>query len=288
MNSVLSLDHVGFVGTDLTKMAAAMRRLGFAPTAPETLLGREAGTGKIVSLQQQSCHVVLPNGYLELTAVATDDPAHHLAAWRSRGSSAHILALGTDDPEALHAQCVAAGLQPTALARATRPIDYGVMRGMAEFDWFMLPASVFAPVLLCVVCNRRPELVYQREVMAHPIGVEALEEVAIVVRQPDELFVRQLRWLGDASSAGANGLFIPLGRGGLTLTTPQAAAQRWGEDFDGPCWQAGGLAAVTLRVTDIAASERYLRSAGVALTRTAEEIRIASRDAAGTLLLLRG
>ena len=80
-----TLDHVGFVVSDLGRLVAAMRRLGFSITEPRELMRVDPATGERVSLHQQSCHAVFGTGYVELSAVPSDDPAHHLAAWRARG-----------------------------------------------------------------------------------------------------------------------------------------------------------------------------------------------------------
>ena len=284
----VSLDHVGYLGADLAELVRSARRLGLMATEPEALLARSHATGKGDSLQQQSCHVVMPASYLELTAVASEDPAHHLAAWRSRGTGAHILALGAVDLEGVWQQCALAGLRPTPIARASRPIRYGATHGDAEFDWFMLPATVFSAALLCVVRNRTPSLVYQVDVMEHPLRPIALEEVTIVVSNPARTLARQLSWLGEADLVQEDGCEIPLQVGRLSLLTAAAAGMRWGERFAGPRWAGGGLAAVVLRVADLALAQKYLQSAGVAVTRVGDELRIRSHDANGAVLALRG
>ena len=284
----VSLEHVGYVGSDLSELILCARRLGLLPTEPEALLSRNNATGNVDSLQQQSCHVVMPASYLELTAVASDDPTHHLAAWRARGTGAHILALGSADLEGVWQQCALAGLRPTAIARASRPIRYGATHGDAEFDWFMLPATVFSSALLCVVRNRTPSLVYQVDVMEHPLRAVALEEVSIIVSNPARTLARQLSWLGEADQIHADGCEIPLQAGRLSLLTASAAGMRWGERFAGPRWAGGGLAAVVLRVADLTQAQKYLQSAGVAVTRVGDELRIHCHDANGAVLALHG
>jgi hypothetical protein len=282
------LDHVGYLGAELTELIRCARRLGLMPTEPEALQSRNNATGNVDSLQQQSCHVVMPASYLELTAVASEDPAHHLAAWRSRGMGAHILALGAVDIEGVWRQCALAGLRPTAIVQASRPIRYGTTHGDAEFDWFMLPATVFSAALLCVVRHRTPALVYQTEVMAHPLRAVALEEVSIIVSNPARTLAKQLSWLGEADLIQEDGCEIPLQLGRLSLLTASAAGMRWGERFAGPRWAGGGLAAVALRVADLALAQKYLQSAGVAVTRVGDELRIHAHDANGAVLALRG
>jgi Glyoxalase-like domain len=282
----MQLDHIGYVAPALDPLILAMRRLGFAPTNPETLMGTDPQTKQPRSLQQRSCHVVLESGYLELTAVGTDDPAHHLAAWRTRGMGVHILALGTDELPAAHARCRLSGVEPTAVAHATRAIRYGARHGEAEFDWFMLPAARFSPALLCLVHNRRPELVYQPEVTRHPNGAVALIEVSLIVDKPPVFAAGPLAWLGPADISDEQHCRWSLQGGGLTLLSASAAEARWSQRFDEARWLHGGVVALTIRVRDLAVAASVLDGQAVPYERHRDGLLIRGADAGGALLQL--
>jgi hypothetical protein len=163
-----ALDHIGYVGRSLDALRDGMGRLGFATTEPRELMGVDATSGAAVSLRQRSCHAVFERGYVELSAVETDDPRHHLAAYRRRGDGLHILALGSGAIAVEHARCVAAGIGATPLARAARRIEYGERHGEARFEWFMFTPEESPEGLVCFATNLTPELVYQR--CARPRG----------------------------------------------------------------------------------------------------------------------
>ncbi|MCS6946335.1 MAG: VOC family protein, partial [Steroidobacteraceae bacterium] len=213
--NALTLDHVGYVGRDLAPLRAAMQRLGFAPTEPQPLLAVDPATGRDVPLDQHSCHVVLERGYLELSAVLTRDPAHHLAPWLARGTGLHILALGSDDPAALRDRCLRNGLPCSAVAAATRRIEYGQRQGIARFQWFMLQPSATPAGLICFVRNETPQLVYQPEVSRHPNGAVALEEIYLVSPDVQRFSAQHAVWLGRAPTRVDEWLRFELGAGSV-------------------------------------------------------------------------
>jgi hypothetical protein len=284
----LSLDHVGFVGADLAPLVAAMRDLGFATTEPAMLMGADPATGAPVSLQQQSCHAVFATGYLELSAVLTADPAHHLAAYRARGAGLHIVALGSPDPDADWRRCTAAGLPCSAPVGASRRIEYGARRGEARFRWFMLHPAVSPEGLLCVVCNETPELVFQPEVTRHPNGAEALCEVIIQAGTPVATAARLSTTLGfdprPIAGNAADGLrFVLDGGGAISLLSPRAMAERFGVDA------IAGLppdrfAALRFRVRDVPETGALLRGNAVPFEARGSALIVPASTACGAVI----
>lgn len=246
---VVSLDHVGYVGASMPALRATMQRLGFAPTEPTLLMRANPHSGALESLQQESCHAVFGRSYIELSAVLTADPAHHLAAYRARGDGLHILALGAADVAAAHAHCIEHGVPVTAPARAARRIDYGNLHGEARFEWFMvLPAS--APEgLICWVRNLTPQLVFQPQVSRHPNGAVDVVEVQIETQDPESAAARYAGWLGVAPARTNDGLLFELEGGSLRLR----AGSR------------DGYTGLVVQVQDLAACAALLRAADMPL-----------------------
>lgn len=288
MSLVPTLDHVGFVGAQLPRLEAAMRRLGFATTEPRELMRLDAASGAPVSLRQWSCHAVFGSGYLELSAVVTDDPAHHLAAYRARGEGLHILALGSEDPDADWRRCGAAGLPCTAPADASRRIEYGTRHGEARFRWFMLQPQASPEGLLCFARNLTPALVFQPEVSQHPNGVQALCEVVVLDESAVVAAPRFEAVTGVAAQPAPDGaLRFPLAAGtALTLLTPAAMRTRFG-DAAVRGVPVGRFAGLQLRVARLADTEAWLRAAGVDCERRGAELVVPAREACGAVLALR-
>ena len=286
-----SLDHVGFVGDDLARLVATMRRLGFATTEPRSLMRTDPQTGAAIPLHQHSCHAVFAAGYVELSAVQTDDPAHHLSAYRVRGEGLHILALGSPDPDADWQRCRAAGLPCTAPAGASRRIDYGARHGEARFRWFMLQPQASPEGLLCLVRNETPELVFQPEVSRHPNGTEALCEVIVHTDDPASLATRLSAVNGnDPDPIGpdpAQGLRYPLDGGGqLTLLPSAALHARFGGDVTRSA-PTGRFAGVQFRVRHLAATAGLLAQNAVPYTRRGPELIVPPSAASGAILAFR-
>jgi hypothetical protein len=259
----LSLDHVGFVGRDMTRLSEQWRRLGFAPTEARELMAGRPGTAGHRPLHQQSCHIVLRTGYIELSAVLTDDPAHHLAPWRARGDGLHILALGDDAVDARAAACRAAGLPVTEPAEASRRIEYGTRHGDARFRWFMVQAQAATEGLVCYVRNETPELVYQDAVAAHANTAAALAGTLVATSELDAARRRWTRLLGRGPDrADAAQCDWDLAHGGtFGLATRAALAARFGR----AAYDVGDerLACVRLGVRDLGAARAALAAGDV-------------------------
>ncbi len=288
---VPTLDHVGFVGTDLARLEASMRSLGFTTTAPRDLMRLDAATGALVPLQQQSCHAVFAAGYLELSAVLTDDPAHHLAAYRARGDGLHILALGSPDPDADWQRCRSAGLDCSTPAAASRRIDYGTRHGEARFRWFMLQPQASPEGLLCLVRNETPDLVFQPEVTRHDNGALALCEVIVGASAPAEVAARYAIVTGvepqPMAGAATGGLrHVLAGGGALSLLPPAAMQARFGADAVAGL-PAGRFAALQLRVARLDDTADFLVRRGVPFARRGPELVVPAAASCGAILAFR-
>lgn len=231
---MLSLDHVGVVGPSIIALRSSWSARGFSVTEPEELMALDAATGRRVSLGQHSCHIIFERGYIELTAVDPVTPTHHLHPWigdpSSRGEvSLSIIAMGSDDIDAVHARLSEARLPVGAIAQASRPIHYGARRGDALFRWFMLGATTTPEALVCVVRNERPELIFQPEVQRHPNGARALESVIICSQDPAATAARYAGYSGATAVAAGAGLFrCPLRDGVIWVGTAAAVQEHFG------------------------------------------------------------
>ena len=231
------------------------------------------------------------HGYVELSAVLTDDPAHHLAAYRARGDGLHILALGSPDPDADWRRCTAAGLPCSAPAGASRRIDYGSRHGEARFRWFMLQPQASPEGLLCLVRNETPELVFQPEVSRHANGTEALCEVIVHATDPAALASRLSTVTGNAPdpirSDPTHALRYTLdGGGSLTLLSSAALHERFGADAARNV-PTDRFAALQFRVHDLVATAALLTRNAVPFTRRGPELIVPPAAANGAILAFR-
>jgi catechol 2,3-dioxygenase-like lactoylglutathione lyase family enzyme len=272
------LDHVGLVGSDLGEAIAALRRLGFSPTAPRVLSGHDPATGATVSLGQSSAHAVFRSGYVELSAVEHPTAQHHLAAYLGRPGSLKILAFGVDDVAAAQQRCTAAGVRVRAICSASRSVEYGRRHGTARFEWFMLEPDDVPEGLLCCVRHRTPELLFQPEVQQHPNGAQALAGVYVLASSATALARRYAAITGTPANDGE----LALPGGWVRVLDSRAFEAR----FPGAgLTSVPGLAGFAVRVEDPgAALQRLARSGVVPGGRTAAGFWIRPQDAAGCVL----
>ncbi len=215
------LDHVGVVGKDLARLIATYRQLGFALTEPRELLRVDPATGAASTTGQWSCHAVFQRGYLELTALLVEDPAHHLTPLLAEGEGLRIVVHASVSLAADRERLRAEGHQVGPLARASRPIEYGSRRGDAQFEWFRVDPTgrKAGRGLTAYVHHLTPDLVFQPEVMAHPNGA-----VALLDARPFESFTVGV---ADLDAAGrllaVHGVrFRPSSTGGLEVGPEEA------------------------------------------------------------------
>jgi hypothetical protein len=232
MSVMMFLDHIGLVGSSITRLREAWIAAGFFVTEPEELMALEAATGQRVSLGQRSCHIVLERGYIELTAVDTVTPKHHLYPWIRDEVSLGIIAIGSDQIEEVHSRFTEARVPVSSIARASRPIHYGARRGDALFSWFSLGASGTPEALVCFVRNERPELIYQTEVQQHPNGARALQSVIIGSNESEITAARYTSYTGSAFVEVAPELVkCPLQESVIWIGTDVALSSYFGKEI---------------------------------------------------------
>lgn len=279
MHIATGLDHIGLVGREMAGMLDAYRRLGFAPTEARPLLGHDARTGRAVSLDQASAHLVFEQGYVELSAVSTLDPSHHLATYLGRAPRLAILAIGTTDLRTQHARCTAAGVSVGPVREASRTIGYGDRHGEARFSWFMVEPGASPEGLLCFVQHQTPELVFQRAVQRHPNGVRALTGLLVLVDEVGPVAQRIAAAVGSAATPGGS---IALGHGSVQVLD----AGDWRERFPGadppaaPCF-----AGFTVTTAELASARARVQAGGVEpIVREDGSFWVGSRDASGCIV----
>jgi hypothetical protein len=230
---MIYLDHVGVIGSSIELLRQQWQAKGFFVTEPEELMAVDSKTGQRISLGQHSCHIILEQGYIELTAVNTVTPSHHLFPWIRNTESLGIIAIGTNDIEGVHARVLTADVPACAIASASRPIHYGTRRGEALFRWFALGAAVTPEALICFVSNERPELIYQPEVQRHANGASTLESVIICADEPESVAQRYGAYLYTTPQRVASDMFrCSLDRGSVWIGTPSAIEAVFGQAID--------------------------------------------------------
>ncbi|MDE0059058.1 MAG: VOC family protein [Defluviicoccus sp.] len=278
------LDHVGWFVSDMDAASGAFGRLGF-PLTPFTIHRNEDAAGNRIPTGTANRCAMLGRGYLEiLTDVAgLDTPfarAHREAVARHQGL--HLIAFAVDDAQAEARRLDEAGFRPLPVARLRRPMptDQGGEEE-AAFSVLRVPPGTMAEGRMQILRHETPDLVWQDSTIARDNAIAGLAGVLICTDDPAEAAARHARFTGR-EAAGAT---VALDRGRLDFVDPGGLARIL------PGARPPSLpfiAAAVLESADIAATRRFVESAGVPVAELAGgAIAIPPESAMGAWLVAR-
>jgi catechol 2,3-dioxygenase-like lactoylglutathione lyase family enzyme len=252
--SETTIDHIGLVGRDIAAMVATFRGLGFTVTEP-TPLTQPDPDGNPVPLGQLSAHVIFSDTYLELTALEHPGQGNHLDNWLAKHEGLHILALRTANAENAWDNFAQFGVVMPPIRHASRAVNAGGVRGIADFKWFQIPESIAAEGFGCVVEHLTPELVFIPSMTAHANGATGLRGVGALVNDLDEAVARYERLPGAKLKPVALGRYIILKNQRFVAMTPKGlVALAPGATLPPPpCF-----AAFAIKVKNIADTRQFL------------------------------
>jgi len=251
----LWLDHAALATDSLDRASAAWERLGFTLTPRSSHSGAEGpwGTGNHCMMFRE--------GYFELIGVTDAALYHeHLRVLLDRYTGLHLVALGTGDSDAAHAEVrkrTDAIGEPYAIARQV-PSGTGSREGcfrITEIDPAWFPE---ADLFFCQ--HDTPDVLWQEDLMRHANGVTSLAGVVLVCDEPAEVAGRMQQVTGVTPSSGETGPVLELQRGRVELQTPQAFSGRH-TGIVSPCTPWVG--AVMFGVLDLADTHSILSANGV-------------------------
>ena len=268
------LDHAVLLVRDLDRAAAQYRRLGFALTPR----GHHSGLGS-----SNNCAMFGCRDYVELLGLAPERgrrPFYEDFLRRREGVVG--LAFRTTDARRERERLAAAGFAPPAALAFGRPVAIGGATREARFITTEADPGTTAGARLFFCQHETPELVWLPQMLSHPNGVTG---VLAVVSIDDD---------GKLGDACARLLGLPLERDGgmrvlragthrLEFLSQALAAERYpGEPI--LATSSPAIAGLRLKTADIDATERLLRAAQVATTRSPDRLVVPAADAAGAIL----
>lgn len=208
------LDHIGFIIPDLKVISAFMAQLGFTLTtrADHT---RTAADGSLVSTGSAQHSIMLRNGYIELMQITDPAAGHQLARAPTVRYGLHVLAFGTLNADACHAQRLHDGVAAGPVMLWAREIHETGARGLAKFAYFGAAWDVHDPSYMCWVEHRTPELLRTPQLLQHANSALDLGELQYRgPRRPAE------SWADRFIAAGAR--LAQRDESGITLALPNA------------------------------------------------------------------
>lgn len=272
MHSITGIDHPLIAVADMQAAFDTYTRLGF--TLPPRGSHVEWGTGNWC--------IMFPDDYIELRGILTTErPLQGLDGWlAAHGEGLMGVAFGTDDSEASRRSLESNGVAVRRFTTLRRNFEHPDGWTQPEFALcFPEEADVtgLGHVVLCE--HRTPELLRPPGTTVHANGANRVISIEGIVLDLDAAETAQRSFLGpDAVARFGNRLHIALPREQRIELRQAAPGER------------DGLFAVTLRVSDAAATRRLLMTNGVRFSVSDDRstLSVASDDACGVTLRFEG
>jgi hypothetical protein len=269
-----TLDHVVVNARDYMDAAEARyRRLGFTltPRGYHTL-------GSINHL------AVFGTDYLELIGTPGGEGRADILGW-PQGLNGVVW--GTEDSAALAAALAGAGVECSAPAQFSRPVELPGGARDATFRTVRLPPDATPAGRLYFCHHLTRDLVWRDEWRRHPNGTLGVIAAVVASDAPYRLGALFRRMFGDeAVQPGEAGLRLAMGLSSLEVTSAAALATRFGNAAPADS-RPEYMAALVLRTASLAQAARALEEGSVPFTRDANRVLVAASDALGVALEFR-
>jgi hypothetical protein len=234
--------------------ATAYRRLGFTLTPR----GRHIGWGTA-----NYC-IMFPADYVELLGIV--DPAqftNNLDRFLSMREGLMGFSFATQDSFVTAALLRGQGITADGPKDLSRLLELPEGAVMPRFSLVMLPPAATPGVSAFITQHLSPQLIRRPEWLRHANGANGLTTLTVVVEDPPSLADAYERLFGvGACTFTDDTLAVRAGRS-LLLFCRADDLPTLHPEVDHPEAQAPFIAAMTVTVADLAATARYLDSAGI-------------------------
>jgi hypothetical protein len=212
------LDHVGHFVRDAPAAAAALARVGFAPT-PQSVQrnpdGTLTGTGNVTAM--------FSRGYIEVLFKTADTPLGREFDLALAGhAGVHLAAFSIADAEGQHRRLTEAGFPMRPLVQFQRPVDTATGPGVAAFTVVRLDRGAMAEGRIQMLTHRTEGTVWQPRWLNHPNGALGFVDLVVVCADVAEAAGRFARFTGRDAGQTKHGRAIVLDRGQVQLVSKDA------------------------------------------------------------------
>jgi hypothetical protein len=261
MQDIHSVNHVGMAVADMRAAAARFEALGFILTPFSAHSGAWKPGDPVTKLGAGNRCAVFPRNYLEILASEhADRPAERIERFLARHQGAHIICFGTDEPDAVDARLVAAGVKTSGVIPLQRDVDTTEGSRTAKFRRTQFAPEASPEGYIQAAQHLTPEYIHQERYLSHPNGVDALTEVFLVVDDVPRFVDRYAAYLGGAPAAGAHRRTFRLPLSAVSVIDVRDAAKVLPGSLIAPVPCIAGVAFRTSRLDEMPAR---LRAAGI-------------------------
>lgn len=265
MTSLLGLDHIGVLRSDLGSLAREYERLGFqlTPTTRHSATDPSNPAGPVLPWASGNRCAMFERGYLELMGLVAQDGFHsHVTDPLTRYAGTHVIALRCADADSEHARLLSAGFRDASVShlhRFVEPGDNGIRGGLAHFKLVRLSHAELPEARLLLIEHLTEELLWQRPWLLHDNGSCALEDVVIATADLAATRSRFELVFGSVAEEIEGGCRLLMPHGSVTLVE-RSGSRSYVEGGKVPCvpWVAG----FSIGVPDLEACRHSLKARG--------------------------
>jgi catechol 2,3-dioxygenase-like lactoylglutathione lyase family enzyme len=279
----LTLDHVALVTPNLDASKEDYERLGFRLTRPSAHRGRLTPEGPIEPWGSGNRCAMFRQGYFEILGIVDETLPHdRFRALADRFHGVGLIALGCERAEELYRSRKdrVPGLKPPIELGRDVPIGLeGEETKPGLFRIVRAEAESFPEADLFFIEHATPDVLWQKSLLDHPNGVRALSRITVCCEDPEETAERFARL--TLRERGEGGIRFVLDEGTVEIAGADEVTARF-KDVVLPAIPC--VAVVTLGVSDIDETRRYLKESAVTPHPADEGVWVRPERAGGVVL----
>jgi hypothetical protein len=235
-----NLDHVAHFLPDIERAGAALTRLGFTLTPFSAQSHRLQPDGPLVPAGTGNRCVMLKRGYLEFLTPTHDTPnAQQLRVAINRYTGVHLIAFGTQTPDADFQRLSAAGFQPLTPVALQREVSTETGSATARFTVVRVAPAAMAEGRIQFCQHHTPDVVWQPRWLAHANHAAGLAGVLLCVANPADAAQRYARFAGLPAQPSGAAWRVDCARGYLLFVPPALLQSSCGVSAPALPWIAG-------------------------------------------------
>lgn len=240
MQQLINIDHLAHFVADSDAAGAALSHLGFTLTPFSAQSHRlEPGAPLVPAGTGNRC-VMLRNGYLEFLTPTHDTPnAAQLRHAIARYTGVHLIAFGTEAPDANYARLAAEGFAPLPPVALQRQVGTETGAATARFTVVRVPPAGMAEGRIQYCQHHTPDVVWQPRWLTHANHAVGLAGVLLCVPDPAAAAQRYARFTGLPVQQSADTWRIDTQRGYLLFATAARVQKTLGIKAPAVPWIAG-------------------------------------------------
>ncbi len=281
--SSLTLDHVALVSPDLDASKEDYERLGFRLTRESAHRGKLTPEGPVEPWGSGNRCAMFRQGYFEILGVVDEKLPHdRFRALADRFHGVGLVALGCERASELYRSRKdrVPGLKPPV--EIERDVPIGLEGGETKLGLFRIVRAepdAFPEADLFFIEHQTPDVLWQKSLLDHPNGVQALAGITICSEDPEETSDRFERLTLRTREEGA--LRFALDEGSVEMASVDEVTARF-EDVVLPAVPC--VAVVTLAVADVDETRRFLKDNAVTPHPTDDGIWVRPERTGGVVL----